>query len=67
MSREPCRISDDPSYDYSDYEEGKGYYQERSEPNPDDAYDDWRQTQTRNPKTGSLEPLITPHVGDKDA
>ena len=21
-----CRITDDPSYDYSDYCEGKGYY-----------------------------------------
>ena len=27
MSREPCRVSDDPSYDYSDYCEGKGYYE----------------------------------------
>lgn len=65
MSREPCRIDDDPSYDYSDYVEGKGAYEPYREENPDEAYDEWRNDQTRNPKTGSLEPLITPHVGDK--
>ena len=26
MGREYCRVDDDPSYDYSDYEEQKGYY-----------------------------------------
>ena len=26
MSREYCRIDDDPSYDFSDYEDSKGYY-----------------------------------------
>ena len=26
MGREYCRIDDDPSYDYSDYGEGRGYY-----------------------------------------
>jgi hypothetical protein len=26
-----CRITDDPSYDYSDYCEGRGYYAERHE------------------------------------
>ena len=31
MNREPCRIDDDPSYDYSDYCEGKGYYKEKPE------------------------------------
>ena len=24
--RDYCRVDDDPSYDYSDYDEGKGYY-----------------------------------------
>ena len=27
MNREYCRVDDDPSYDYSDYEEQKGYYE----------------------------------------
>lgn len=68
MSREPCRISDDSSYDYSDYIEQKGVYEpyRENDHDADDKYDEWRSTQTRNPKTGSLEPLITPHVGDKD-
>jgi hypothetical protein len=26
MSREYCRVDDDPSYDYSDYEDNTGYY-----------------------------------------
>jgi hypothetical protein len=26
MSREYCRVDDDPSYDYSDYEDKTGYY-----------------------------------------
>ena len=26
MGREYCRVDDDPSYDYSDYEEQRGYY-----------------------------------------
>ncbi len=26
MSREYCRVEDDPSYDYSDYEDNTGYY-----------------------------------------
>ena len=26
MSREYCRIDDDPSYDFSDYEDNTGYY-----------------------------------------
>ena len=26
MNRMPCRVSDDPSYDYSDYIEEDGYY-----------------------------------------
>lgn len=67
MNREPCRIDDDPSYDYSDYCEGKGFYEPVRERDADAEYDEWRETQTRNPKTGSLEPFITPHEGDKDA
>ena len=44
-----CRITDDPSYDYSDYCEGKGYYAQEHEitereddPNydPDDPFGD---------------------------
>ena len=34
--REYCRIDDDPSYDYSDYVEQKGYYK----PYDDDDYND---------------------------
>ena len=26
MSREYCRVDDDPSYDFSDYEDNTGYY-----------------------------------------
>ena len=26
MSREYCKVDDDPSYDYSDYEDKTGYY-----------------------------------------
>lgn len=26
MDKQPCRITDDPYYDYSDYAEGKGVY-----------------------------------------
>jgi hypothetical protein len=61
MNREPCRIDDDPSYDYSDYEESKGYYKEKPEPNPDDAYDDWRAQNPRKettPAAGSLDSLL---------
>ena len=35
--REYCRIDDDPSYDYSDYDEGKGYYKPYDD---NDDYDD---------------------------
>jgi hypothetical protein len=35
MSREYCRVDDDPSYDYSDYEEQKGYYESHKEEEPD--------------------------------
>ncbi len=27
MGNDYCRIEDDSSYDYSDYDEGKGYYE----------------------------------------
>lgn len=43
MNREPCRISDDPSYDYSDYEEQTGYYKPYEEdPLVDDKIDEAR-------------------------
>ena len=61
MNREPCRIDDDPSYDYSDYCENKGYYQEKAEPNADDAYDAWREQNTLkepSPAAGSLDSLL---------
>jgi len=35
MSREYCRVDDDPSYDYSDYDEQKGYYEPYKEIEPD--------------------------------
>lgn len=59
MNRMPCRISDDPSYDYSDYCEGKGYYAPTPEEDPDAAYDIWKSEQPED----SLNP---PHVGDKN-
>ena len=69
MNREPCRVSDDPSYDYSDYCEGKGYYEpyRDDEANADAEYDQWREENPRPselPK-GALDPFITPHEGDK--
>ena len=59
MNRMPCSITDGPKYDDDDFKTPT------YEPDPDAAYDEWRETQIRNPKTGNLEPLITPHVGDK--
>ena len=66
MNREPCRIDDDPSYDYSDYCEGKGDYKEKPERDPDELRDeailnltdddDWNHVPSRN--IGSLDPLI---------
>ena len=35
MNREYCRVDDDPSYDYSDYDEQKGYYEPYKEEEPD--------------------------------
>ena len=38
MGNDYCRVEDDPSYDYSDYEEQKGYYEpykEAEEPDYD--------------------------------
>ena len=38
MNREYCRVDDDPSYDYSDYVEQRGYYEpykEAEEPDYD--------------------------------
>lgn len=65
MSREPCRVSDDPSYDYSDYCEGTGVYAPYREQDADEAYDRWKEEQPERPAKGSLDPLITPHEGDK--
>lgn len=65
MNPEPCRIDDDPSYDYSDYEEKKGYYKPYEEdPFVDDKIDEailedddnWNHVPSRN--IGSLDPLI---------
>tara|TARA_R110000744_G_scaffold263179_1_gene377603 strand:- start:69 stop:236 length:168 start_codon:yes stop_codon:yes gene_type:complete len=39
INRMPCRITDDPYYDYSDWEEGKRVYKQPREIDPDDAYD----------------------------
>jgi len=64
MSREPCRIDDDPSYDYSDYCEGKGVYAPMREEDPDAEYDAWKSDQPERTK-GSLDPFLTPNVGDK--
>jgi len=59
MNRMPCSITDGPQWDDDEM------FPAPPEPNPDDAYDMWRSEQTRCPRTGNLEPLITPHVGDK--
>lgn len=65
MNPEPCRIDDDPSYDYSDYCEGKGYYEPYKEADPNAAYDEWREQNPREPKTGSLNPYLKSHDGDQ--
>ena len=41
MNREPCRVRDDPYYDYSDYVDGTGVYASKpdSAEDPDDAGD----------------------------
>ena len=36
MSRELCRVSQDPYYDYSDYVEEEGVYSQQQEEDPDD-------------------------------
>jgi len=36
----PCRYTDDSSYDYSDYFEGKGYYAQTHDDDDDDNDDD---------------------------
>jgi len=36
-----CRITDDPSYDYSDYCEGKGYYANEYRTEPEDDPENW--------------------------
>ena len=36
-----CRITDDPSYDYSDYCEGKGYYKDDYRTEPEDDPENW--------------------------
>lgn len=70
MNREPCRITDDPSYDYSDYCEGKGVYEpyRDNDHDADAQYDEWRLQNPRKTKLpkGPLDPLITSHEGDKD-
>lgn len=69
MNREPCRISDDPSYDYSDYCEGKGYYEpyRDDDHNADAEYDEWREENPRPELAkGPLDQLITPNEGDLD-
>ena len=42
--RMPCRISDDPTYDYSHYEEGTGPYAQREE---EDCFDAFREQRDR--------------------
>lgn len=63
MNRMPCRISDDPYSDYSDFIEQEGVYKQYIEFNPDDERD--AQLDRQFILNTSLEPLITPHVGDK--
>ena len=75
MNRMPCSITDGPQYDDDEM------FPPKPEPNPDDQYDEWRESQERNPETNrleplendflfnalksSMEPLITAHAGDK--
>lgn len=63
MNRMPCRISDDPYSDYSDFIEQKGVYKQYIEADPD--YERDTQLNKKLVLNTSLEPLITPHVGDK--
>lgn len=39
MNRMLCSVSDDPLWDRSDWEEGKGAYATKPEPDPDAEYD----------------------------
>ena len=44
MNKQPCRITDDPYYDYSDYIEGEGVYSHVDEDDRSDAaYDEYIQ------------------------
>lgn len=54
-----CRVTDDPSFDASDYFEGKGYYAQKLEPNPDDARD------IQLTISANRDPRTTPLSGDK--
>lgn len=63
MNRMPCRISDDPYSDYSDFIEQEGVYKQYIEADPD--YERDTQLNKKLVLNTSLEPLITPHVGDK--
>ncbi len=63
MNRMPCRISDDPYSDYSDFIEQKGVYKQYIEADPD--YERDTQLNKKLVLNTSFEPLITPHVGDK--
>ena len=43
MSRMPCSVTDDPSFDYSDYYEGKGYYATNEQDDDEDNHDNEEQ------------------------
>lgn len=64
MNRMPCSITDGPQYDDDDL------FPPKPELNPDDQYDQYVQEQLEDglfakAVKSAMEPLITPHVGDK--
>jgi hypothetical protein len=59
MNRMPCSITDGPQYDDDEM------FPPPPEPNPDDAYDRMVEDEIYQKLWSSLEPLLTPHAGDK--
>lgn len=69
MNRMPCRATDDPYSDYSDWLDGKGVFAAVTEEDPDAdrdaqiAKDDW----LFNALKSSLDPYIATLEGDANA
>lgn len=70
MSKMPCSVTDDPSYDYSDYIEGKGVYEpyegEYDDPAKEDTvYIEW--DMQKQDAESIFDQIIKATSGDKDA